>query len=686
MRPNQILLSLVRPTIFCLILASATFVFGQATSFTYQGRLNDGGTPANGNYDLEFRLFDVQSGGTALATQQQLNVAVSAGVFTVTLDFGASFTGGQRFLEIGVRPAGGSSFITLNPRQPITSTPYAIRSLNAGAADTATNAMQLGGAAANQYVLTGDARLSDARNPLPGSSNYIQNQNAAPQASSNFNISGSGTVGGNLSANAVNATTQFNINGNRILSLPSGNLLLGTGLGQFLTSGAENTFIGTAAGNLTNTGSFNTFVGGSAGAATQSGQANSFFGIQAGFQNTIGSNNSAFGAGANMSSASLINATAIGARAQVSQSNSLILGSINNVNGATANTNIGIGTTAPAERLHVVGNGLFSGNLTVGGTLNATLPAGSGNYIQNTTAQQASSSFNISGNGTIAGTLSAGTLSAGTGFVSNSLQVGPTSTFARLSVTALNGLGVKGIVTSPSTVFGDSYVGKTALWGTSTIDVGVFGTSDQYAGVAGSSNSHFGVWGRANVGYGGSFDSNSGTGVYAHSTSGFGLWARSEQTHAIYAEGSVRFTRWLVLDELKPGTGAISVCRNSSNELSFCSSSLRYKENIDRFVSGLDLVRKLRPITFDWKGSEKHDLGLAAEDVEKIEPLLVTYNKDGQVEGVKYDRIGVVLINAVKEQQAQIQKQQEQLEEQQKQIAALKNLLCRSHRRARPCR
>lgn len=40
MRPKQILLSLVRPTIFCLILASATVVFGQGTSFTYQGRLN----------------------------------------------------------------------------------------------------------------------------------------------------------------------------------------------------------------------------------------------------------------------------------------------------------------------------------------------------------------------------------------------------------------------------------------------------------------------------------------------------------------------------------------------------------------------------------------------------------------------------------------------------------------------
>ncbi len=56
-----------------------------------------------------------------------------------------------------------------------------------------------------------------------------------------------------------------------------------------------------------------------------------------------------------------------------------------------------------------------------------------------------------------------------------------------------------------------------------------------------------------------------------------------------------------------------------------------------------------------------HDLGLGAEDVAAVEPLLVTYNKDGQVEGVKYDRVGVVLLNAVKEQQTQIESQQKQI-------------------------
>ena len=45
------------------------------------------------------------------------------------------------------------------------------------------------------------------------------------------------------------------------------------------------------------------------------------------------------------------------------------------------------------------------------------------------------------------------------------------------------------------------------------------------------------------------------------------------------------------------------------------------------------------------------DMGLVAEEVNAVEPLLTTTNTSGAVEGVKYDRVGVVLINAVKEQQ-----------------------------------
>src|SRR5712691_6601236 len=117
--------------------AGAVSVSAQTTSFTYQGPLTDGGTAANGNYDLQFALWDSLSGGAQVGSTQSLNtVAVSNGVFTVSLDFGANaFPGANRFLEISARPTGGS-FTLLTPRQPITSTPYALRALNASSADS----------------------------------------------------------------------------------------------------------------------------------------------------------------------------------------------------------------------------------------------------------------------------------------------------------------------------------------------------------------------------------------------------------------------------------------------------------------------------------------------------------------------------------------------------------------------
>ena len=194
--------------LFTIVLAmslGATTARAQTSSFTYQGRLTDGGAAANGNYDLQFALFDSLSGGAQVGSTQTLNtVAVSNGVFTVSLDFGANaFNGANRFLEISARPTGAGSFTLLTPRQQITSTPYAVRSASAASADTATNATnasQLGGVAANQFVRTNDARLSDSRPPTPGSTNYIQNS-SAPQAGSGFNVSGNGTVGGTFIAN-----------------------------------------------------------------------------------------------------------------------------------------------------------------------------------------------------------------------------------------------------------------------------------------------------------------------------------------------------------------------------------------------------------------------------------------------------------------------------------------------------
>ena len=487
------LASVTLMTIF--LIASANTAMAQWSSvFTYQGRLIDDTLPSTGVYDFQFGLFDALTDGTeVIAAIDRLNVEVTDGAFTVLLDFGfSSFSGQDRFLEIRVKLPTEIDFRRLTPRQQITAAPHALYSFTSGYAEsarstltasiatTAENALQLGGVPADQYVQTNDPRSSSL---------FIQNS-TTQQTSSNFNISGNGTAGGTLTGNVVSATTQYNIGISRVLSSPgSFNFFAGNGAGQLNTTGWGNSFFGVNAGVFNREGGSNAFFGFGAGQNNTTAFDNSFFGIFAGDSNTTGGSISLLGAYTDVSANNLTNATAIGAKAYVSASNALVLGQISGVNNADANTNVGIGTTAPLDRLHV--NGIIR----------------------------------------------------------------------------VDTLGAAGIQ---------------------------------------------------------------------------------------------------------------SLCRNANEQISTCSSSLRYKTNLAPFHEGLNLVNRLSPISFTWKDGGMRDLGLGAEDVAAVEPLLVIRNDKGEVEGVKYDRLTLVLLNAVKEQQELINKQQQQLD-------ALRKLVCQSNPNTDAC-
>jgi hypothetical protein len=112
------------------LFASALAANAQTSLFTYQGRLTFQGYSASGNYDLTFKLFDALESGSQIGnTLTNANLAVSNGLFTVSLDFGAgSFPGADRWLELGVRTNGDAGgFVTLAPRQQLAATPYAVK-------------------------------------------------------------------------------------------------------------------------------------------------------------------------------------------------------------------------------------------------------------------------------------------------------------------------------------------------------------------------------------------------------------------------------------------------------------------------------------------------------------------------------------------------------------------------------
>lgn len=118
----------IQLVLLLLLVGFALKSAGQGTAFSYQGRLNDTGAPANAAYDFRFALYDNVTNGNQLSLLLTNSaVAVSNGLFNVTLDFGPDvFTGENAWLEIAVRAAGATNFTMLAPRQPVLPVPYAI--------------------------------------------------------------------------------------------------------------------------------------------------------------------------------------------------------------------------------------------------------------------------------------------------------------------------------------------------------------------------------------------------------------------------------------------------------------------------------------------------------------------------------------------------------------------------------
>lgn len=122
---------------------------------------------------------------------------------------------------------------------------------------------------------------------------------------------------------------------------------------MFGNNANANLAIGTFSMRYNNTGEHNAATGNFSLLNNATGNRNVAFGDSTLFVNNSGSNNTAIGYRATTGSSNLVNAAAIGSNAYVAQNNSLILGSINSINGATADTKVGIGTSSPDSTLSV---------------------------------------------------------------------------------------------------------------------------------------------------------------------------------------------------------------------------------------------------------------------------------------------------------------------------------------------
>jgi hypothetical protein len=200
----------MRAILAAFLLAAATpSLLAQpiTTAITYQGELSAAGVPANGPYDIRFRLYDAALGGSQIGvTLCSDNVTVTNGKFTALLDFGTQYPGQRRFLEMDVRADTGlacsnsAGFVTLGPRQELTIAPYAAYAMSAG---SAANATQFNGQSASFYQDLGNitaGTLGAAR--LGGSyTNVLTLNNAGNQFTGQF--SGNGASLAALNASSV---------------------------------------------------------------------------------------------------------------------------------------------------------------------------------------------------------------------------------------------------------------------------------------------------------------------------------------------------------------------------------------------------------------------------------------------------------------------------------------------------
>ena len=198
----------------------------------YQGRLNDGGSPANGIYDLQFTVFDAVTNGNAVSgSLTNFSVPASNGLFGVTLDFGAGiFTGPDRWLDVAVRATGVTNFTELFPRQKLTPVPYAIF------ANSASNLV--GSLGATQLVGTLPASA------FAGFTNSVALTNGANLFSGTF--SGNGTNLVNLNASQLTGGTVADARLSSNVALLNGNQTF-IGANNFTNWG--NSFTGSFFGN-----------------------------------------------------------------------------------------------------------------------------------------------------------------------------------------------------------------------------------------------------------------------------------------------------------------------------------------------------------------------------------------------------------------------------------------------------
>ena len=687
-------------------LSGVAWAASMGTAFMYQGKLADGGLPADGQYDLQFQLFDdplTDTPVSGIVSKDEL--VVLDGYFEVPLDFGSDvFNGDARWLEIGVRPGEQNDpcdYTILEPRQEVAPTPYALQTrglyineykqVGIGTTDpdyqlqvanelvvgTNTKGIKLrntGGLVdidslgtnlginfntgrdtllnvtsgnvgigtqfpqAKLHVngtirLGGSERDFEIQEVSPtdpvGWSSYIDyagigigsaggnnqqmfmftdgsndqniftvatSQNNSTTWEADFVIQQNGNAGIGTSSPAVkldvegviNTSDHYRIGGSPVLSTPgTENMFVGLNAGLANSSGQLNSFVGNSAGYKNTTGMWNTFLGYQAGFNNTGGDYNTFNGFLSGYKNTDGNGNTFLGHGAGYENQSGNGNVFLGFEAGYNEtgSNKLYIANSRNDSDVLIYGDFVTGN---------VGIGMQSPleKLHVDGSIYSS--SGGFKFPDGTVQDTAAPGDDLSLPYTKTVTY------AGHAFEITNSDMGAFSA----AVVGKNGSNI-GRLGNPAN-------GVYAETGT-TNGIAVNGIAQNASG--------FG-----NVG--GYFESKG--------TEGKGVWAIGTGTgsYGVYAEGQA-------YDFYAAGTG---VDFNSE-------SSIRWKRDIRTIEHPIEKVMAMRGVHFKWDKEHggSQDVGMIAEEVGKVLPEIVSYEKNGKdATGMDYSKLTPLLIEAVK--------------------------------------
>ncbi len=437
-----------------------------------------------------------------------------------------------------------------------------------------------------------------------------------------------------------------------------------SGLGPYslyrIANGSSNVAVGYNTLYADSSGNYNTAIGNSSLNFTNS-DGNTALGYAAGTTNTTGTYNTVLGYNAELSAPNLTNSTAIGANAQVFQSNSMVLGSINGINGATATVSVGIGENSPNARLHVKRSGASGG--TYHASSSVIIEDNNSSYLQFTNPS-ASETGLLSGNAVT-------TIRSALIFRADSsiqLRAGGNNNRMHIDNNGYIGIGT----TTPLT--------KVHVYEGTAVNVNLRVAS---------------------------FSTSYEPGIELIKTGGGTDWRIKTAT-----TGNLVYTRSVddlvtPIDEYEMSSTSFRPFTDGSNTLGTAAnrwstvystvgaintSDARDKENITSLNYGLNEILKLRPVSFTWKENPQwgRKIGFIAQEVQPVLGEVVqtgelkrkTAAKDDNGKdltgnndklGIYYSDIIPVTVKAIQEQQQLIIKQQKTIDELMERIKKLEN-------------